>query len=397
MSVISASKAERVIPCPASYQLEQQVPVLYTVFSIQGNVYHSAMELLLAGNVTSKDSTDELIGQDLGYGKEWAITQEGVNTKIWPALQAFWEYVKQWDLDDWFIENKLSIKSIIPDTTYSIVDILAKDKMNRLHVIDWKFGDGMIVSAEDNYQLGFCAGCALYDEEKEIVDFCKEINDELVLTVIQPTMRLDESVSTWVTTVGWVENLIDLAEKAVKEALSDERTVNPGAHCRWCRAKPICPAHKAGAIEALTRKPQSMTTVELAEVMDLATRLKPWISAVFTLAQHEMESGVQVPGYKLVNKRPVRKWVDEAKAEALLKKNPKIKAGEMYKKTLLSPTQIEKSFPDFYHKKLESNVEKRSSGLTIVADSDKRPAVANNMALLSNAMKQIETGKGKSK
>jgi len=68
----------------------------------------------------------------------------------------------------------------------------------------------------------------------------------------------------------------------------------------------------------------------------------------------------------------------------------------MYNKQLKSPAQMEKSAKNVFKKKLESKVTKVSSGVTLVSDTDTRPAVSGSMQLLAGELGKInrkqETG-----
>jgi hypothetical protein len=128
-----------------------------------------------------------------------------------------------------------------------------------------------------------------------------------------------------------------------------------------------------------------MDPIQIAAAMHMAELLKPWIDAVYEFAQNQMEKGVSIPGYKLVQKHARRKWTDEDMAIKIMRRS-KIKAADMYTKTIISPTQAEKLNKKLYSNRLAKYVESRSSGLTIVADTDNRPAVVSGVNLLAHAL-----------
>lgn len=217
-------------------------------------------------------------------------------------------------------------------------------------------------------------------------------NGEIVLHVIQPRVGDDLVRHSWPTDVAYVEKFIDQAAEACDAALKPGAPIKAGSHCRWCRAKPVCPAHEQAAVDALGKQPDAMTATELADALNKATLLKAWIADVFALAQRELEGGASVPGYKLVKKRPTRKWTDEAEAEKALRAR-KVKVGEMFApRKLLSPTQLEKSLPSVYET-VSDLVELKSSGVTVAPDTDKREAVVDSFALLGEALPDAPNGK----
>jgi len=382
-TIIGGSKAAQRINCPASYKLEEKMPKqVGSDYAREGSMLHAAMELILASELRGKD-LDQLVGQDLGFGDDLIVTIDHVRNKLAPATDAFWELVGEHRIEDWFVEAKVSLGAVIPGA-FGTCDVLAKDSRKRLWVIDWKFGDGVAVDVEGNYQLGFYAGCALYEnEDEEINAFTADVTG-VVCCIVQPRAGSNRTYDTWETTIDWVEDLVDLAVKAVEQAQAPEPPIKAGPHCRWCSARPICPAHTALATDALTHTPGSATTVELSVLLEKAELLKRWVNDVYALAQCELENGATIPGWKLVPKQPRRQWVDELNAEARLRK--KFRKIDIVKETLISPTQAEKLNKKFYDKWLTPLVESKSSGLTIAPDSDKREAVVNPFALLANAL-----------
>lgn len=397
-NIMGGSTAAQRINCPGSYQLELEQPKgPPSEFADRGSMLHAAMELLVTADPESiKDAEPlfaEMIGQDFGFeGHE--VTQELVDTKLRPALDAWFAVLDEYDLEDWFIEQRVSLETVVKGA-FGTTDILAKDTKKRLHVLDWKFGDGVVVPVKGNYGLGFYAGAALYDEDEELIEFCDDITG-VVLHIVQPRVGSEQALYTWETTEQWIEALVDQAGEAMQKAMSEKPPLKTGPWCRWCAAKPVCPAQNNLASEALGKQPESMSGIELAEALKKADILKSWIASVYDLAQRELESGAAVPGYKLVQKQPRRQWVDATAAEKAMRK-AKIKVGDMFKKSLISPTQLQELNKEVYSSLQSDHVIMHSSGLTVVDDSDKREAVTSSMDLLANALPDEKQAKAKRK
>ena len=386
--VLGGSTAEQRKNCAGSNYYESQVPDIEesTEFADRGNMLHSGMELLITAdpdNMTeAKPLLQQLIGQDMGYaGHE--IDQELIDTKLEPAMSAWFDIRDRWQLDDWFIEQRVSLESVIPKA-FGTADIIAKDLDGRLHILDWKFGDGVIVRVEANDGCAFYCAAALYDDDPELVEFCADITS-IVFHIVQPVEGADSPYHTWETNEAWIEKWIDQVSKSVNLGQQEDPPVKAGSWCRWCRAKPICPAYTALAAEALSKPPESMTATDLSYALSQADLLKDWIKSVYTLAQKELESGAAVPGYKLVEKQKRRQWLNGDDAEVRLKR-ARLKVDEMYKKVLISPPQLEKLRPKLYSQIADEYVILASSGFTIAPDSDKRAAVTGSMELLANAL-----------
>jgi hypothetical protein len=389
---MGGSTATQRVNCPGSYPLEQKAPPKPdSDFATQGSVFHAAMELLETALDPDSENYEkeyrkalkDLEGQDLGFGEQWAITPEQIKAKIIPAGHAFISVLNNWQLEDWFIEQRVSLEAVIPGA-FGTADLLAIDSEKRLHVLDYKFGDGVVVPVTGNMGLTFYAAATLYDTDPELTEFCEDITG-VVLHIVQPRIGADQVLWTWETDENFIEAFVDQAAAAMEQAILPDPPTKPGDWCRWCAAKPICPSYDQLASEALSKAPKAMTAVELAERLHIADLLKSWISDVYALAQQEMSSGVAVPNYKLVQKQPRRVWNDEAEAIKVMKRR-KLRVADMYKRTLLSPAQIEKKAPDLYSSVLADLVHLHSTGLTIVADTDKREAVTSSMDLLANAI-----------
>lgn len=390
-AVLSGSTFFRLANCAASRELEKKMPPEGDKpYADQGSVYHEAMAEILNSDIAAGKEWDLVGGKHYEYDEQFAITEEGFKQKIVPALDALDEIYDQIEkggatVVTCLVEQRLSLGSVV-EGAFGTCDVLLLTSDGVLWVIDWKFGDGVGVDVEGNYQLGFYAGCAIYDDKKEV----KAIADKatsITLAIVQPRVGANRVWEAWPTTLDWVEDLVDIAVATVKKADGSDPPIKAGSHCRWCRAKPICPAHNALATEAISETPSTMDPIRLAAALKRALILQDTIAETFALAQRELENGVAIPGWKLVNKQPRRYWKDEEKAEKALKRKYGVKSA--FKRTLMSPTQAEKLGDKFYGHALRKFVDSKSSGTTIAPDSDNRTAVEPHSALLSDALKKM--------
>ncbi len=390
-NVMGGSTASRRINCPGSYLAEKDKPGEESEYAIRGSMLHAAMELLLTADPQNDTELFEcltgFIGEDLGFDHE-PISAGLADDKLRPAWEAWQQVVEEYDIDDWFIEQRVSFGDIIPGA-FGTADVVAKDTARRLHVLDWKFGDGVPVPAEANTGLGFYAGGALYDEDPELQEFCDEITG-VVLHIVQPRVGSSEVLHSWETTEDWIEALVEQAAAAVELAKQPDAPRTPGPWCQFCKDRVGCPAQQQLATLALQGEPKSMTSVELGAALTMAQQLKTWIAEVVKLAEKEAEGGAAIPGFKLVNKRPTRVWTDADEAEKILR-NAKIKVGDMCTRQLSTPAGAQKAHKKLYADKLSDIVVMHSSGLTLVPESDRRQAVVSGAELLANALPEQET------
>jgi hypothetical protein len=118
--------------------------------------------------------------------------------------------------------------------------------------------------------------------------------------------------------------------------------------------------------------PSELTPLDISLVLEQAELISTWISKVRLHAEELLKNGEEVPGWKLVAKRGIRKWADEREAEEAF--------GDLdgaYKTELISPTQMEKLLKKngIDVRALEPLITKESSGTTLVKADDKRAEV----------------------
>lgn len=130
------------------------------------------------------------------------------------------------------IEQKLDFSCYVPDGYGTGDCIIVSD--DRIHIMDFKYGTGVMVEAEDNPQMKLYALGAL-----ELYDALYDIR-EVSMTIFQPRR---ENVSTWTISVeelrAWAENVL---KPKAKMAYDGEGEYLPGEWCTFCRAAVRCRA-----------------------------------------------------------------------------------------------------------------------------------------------------------
>lgn len=279
-----------------------------------------------------------------------------------------------------------------------------------LGVLDYKFGR-QVVPVEENPQLLFYADAARTTFPEEYGN-CTHVE----MSIIQPAS--DNLIDTWKTTPErleeYADTLCDAVEKAESltriskqgidngshtnswtaayEALSDS-LCNMGKYCQWCPLEFVCPKKRAQAAVALDFTIPEKNSLSKKEVddlaywMDQASALESFASAIRSKVQGLLDKNVKVPGWKLVERRANRVWVDEDAAKAFAKKE-KIKATQYNVVKFVTPAQMEK----LIGKKTpipETLIARRSSGHTVAPMTDKRIDLnAGQFAALKDLPKQ---------
>src|SRR5699024_11075765 len=209
------------------------------------------------------------------------------------------------------IEQRLDFSCYVPDGFGTGDCVIISD--DKLHIIDFKYGMGVLVDAVDNPQMKLYALGAL-----EIYDSLYDI-EEVSMTIFQPRR---ENVSTWTIPVkelkDWAEN--ELKPKA-KKAYEGEGDYLPGEWCTFCRAAVKCRARaeeKLKLAQMEFKLPPLLTDSEIEEVLSKLSDLTKWANEIIAYATDAaVNHGKEWSGFKVVQGRSVRKYKDEeAVAEA---------------------------------------------------------------------------------
>jgi len=140
-----------------------------------------------------------------------------------------------------------------------------------------------------------------------------------------------------------------------------------------------------GVVErSIAQAVATLPAAQISEYLEKADQLESWISDLRALALQMMENGAKLPGYKLVAKRGIRKWVDEASAKAALLAH--LPESEVVESSLISPAQAEKKLKKLKLALPEGQAVSMSSGSTFAPVSDPRPEVIDLARALSKLM-----------
>ena len=350
-TVVGGSTAKRVMNCPGSVALVQLAPPSpSSVYADKGTLLHSAISEVLLGE-------DNVIG--MTYEGQ-TLDQDMIDQKMQPALDLLDKLDPNGEMK-LAIETRVGFGKFLPGA-FGSCDVLGR-LGNTAYIIDWKFGDGIAVDAEENEQLMYYAAAAMRTPEVAWV-FDGAVAIECV--IIQPPV-----IRQWTTTPARIKAFEKDLKRAVKVASLPDAKLNPGDHCRFCPAKPTCPAMTGAVDRALKVKLDAVDDDMLGKYAANAVLLQGWIDDLNALVQTKLEKGYKIPGWKLVAKRGTRSWVDQGKAAdalAALGVDP-------IKKEIVSPAQAEKLLKAKKQNLPEGLTVSVSSGDTLAPESDPRPAV----------------------
>jgi hypothetical protein len=364
-NIVGGSTAKRVINCPGSVALVQKMPPKPSnEHADRGTLLHNVI-------------AEHLEGKPITLGVKYndqVLTQELVDEKLTPALKALDEVDPTQNMV-YEVETRVGFGDLLPGV-FGSTDLIGRVG-SRAVVLDWKFGDGVMVDAVENPQLMFYAAAAMRtDEAKWAFDGA----DEVECIIVQPPM-----IRRWVTTKERIAAFELELVSAVKQAQQPNAKLMAGDHCRWCNAKPICPVMNGAVDRALKTTLDGIDTVTMSQMLQSADLLEQWLKDIRGLAHQVLEKGGKVPGYKLVAKRSTRQWADEA----AVAKSPLFLGLPIYEPKLISPAQAEKLLKKEGKELPKELVVSISSGNTMASEDDPRPAVVLIGQQLTAALNKI--------
>lgn len=368
-ALLSPSAAHRWINCTAAPRLEADVEDKGSEFAAEGTLAHAycAQKLKAFLGLPTEDEAKEIAELNdryhTGEMDEYTDTYKTIVLEKYNAARA---KTKDALL---LIETRLDFSEYVPDAFGTADAIIIAD--GTMEVIDFKYGKGVKVSAEDNSQMKIYALGAY-----EKFSFEYKI-DRVRMTIIQPRI---ENFSEWELSVSelmaWTDSV--LTPKAQQAYKGDGPQV-PGDWCQFCKVKSSCRALTQKCIEAAKNHPDPklISPDELAaDVLPMLATVKTWLAGVEDYALQQALSGVQLAGWKVVEGRSVRKITDQDGAALALNKAG-YKTTEIYKpQELRTITDLEKLTGKKQFAAICGDfIEKPQGKPTLVPESDKRPAI----------------------
>lgn len=327
---LSASGAERWMRCPGSVQLEEGFEDKQSDYTLEGTKAHELAEKLLNRYFHKKR---------YNLSKYEADMLEYVNNFVDYVIEIYNSLKVKYKLEPKIlVEQRLDLSAYVPESfgTGDVVIIGEKE----LHIIDLKYGKGVVVDAIDNPQLRLYALGAL-----EEFGWLYEI-DTVTTHIVQP--RLDAESKERLSVIeleSWGETIVKPAALQAFDEDCNETTI--GNWCRFCKAKAICKAQRDYHMQLAQQEfedleaAKELSSQEIAEVLKIGESLVDWYNAVKEYALGIALQGEEVPGFKVVEGRSSRKITD---TDSLVERlhGEGYEDAVLFEKKLLSLTNLEK-------------------------------------------------------
>jgi hypothetical protein len=368
-SLFGPSTLPRAMRCTGSVRLciENDAHSVDTEYSLEGSNAHALAQRAFEYHREVK----VFLGCEFQYMRGGEVVTFSPDEDMCRYVQEYIDWCTELP-GDHYVETVLHFGEFLPLPTFG-TDDHAAIFAETLIVTDLKYGQGEKVYAEDNEQL-LAYALLFYLEWSWMYEIRK-----IVLRICQPRLN---HFDVWECTVGQLLEFSTRMQGAVAQAISDEATLVPGElQCRFCPMSGRCAAqteaiHKlvAGDFDSFD-DPQvvgePLSYEELGKCLELRDTVKHWLKALEKRAFEAIMRDVEVPGWKIVEGKSNRCWVNEAATEAWLTEH-KVPKGKMYEKTLLSPAQAEKLFKGDQKKEVGALARKPPGRPVLAHISDKR-------------------------
>lgn len=372
-AILSASGASRWLACTPSARLEEQFPDSTSEYAKEGTLAHEVCELKVRKNLIEQMPT-RTYNTKLKKLKENELWQDEMDKFTDAYLEYIQELVHSYSCSPAvMVEKKVDFSQYVPEG-FGTADciVIAEGTM---HIIDFKYGKGVAVSAENNPQMKLYA-LGAYLEYSMLYPI-----EKIKMAIVQPRLENEASESEIFVAelMDWAENVVKpLAEKAYK----GEGTYIAGSHCRFCRAKATCRERARMNLEASKfemRAGALLSDTEVGEALKIAQDLAKWAEDLKEYALTESLKGKIISGWKAVEGRSVRAFKDTDLAIKTIVDSG-IDEALLYERKQLTLAQIEKLLGAKQFKELVGElVEKAPGKPTLVLETDKREKIVNRI------------------
>ena len=357
-ALLSASSSERWLNCTPSARLEETVPEKASAYAAEGTLAHSKAEEKLTnyleGHPRKKvQCPDKEMDEATTNYRNYVIEVLNAEKKKDPCAQLFVEV--EVDLSKWIPEGFGTSDAVVVST-------------DTLHIIDFKYGEGVPVNAYHNSQLLLYAAGTMNIYEP-LYGF-----SNITVHIYQP--RIDH-FDSYTTTVEKLEKWLNgTVLPMAKMAYAGEGTKVSGDWCKFCRAKATCKqrAHEMYGL-AEEKMDHLLSTEEIAELLPKLGPIAKWAKDLQDYALETALSGTKYKGYKVVEGASRRKITDDLEAMKKLQT-----AGYQYtditETRLRTITELQKLVgKNELPKVLGDTLVKPPGAPTLVPESDKRPDI----------------------
>lgn len=360
-ALLSASASKQWLNCPPSAKLCAEVSDSSSSYAQQGTDAHALCEykvLVATGKKGLTDPTSHLSY----YDAEMENCAEEYSNYV---LEEFLKAKEHCSDPELLVEQRLDFSRWVPEGFGTGDCIIVADDI--LHIIDFKYGLGVLVEAEGNPQM-MCYALGALDIYDGIYDI-----KAVKMTIFQPRR---DNVSSYemdkADLLNWANTVLSPTAKLAYEGKGDFKA---GDHCQFCKIKATCRKRAEYNLELARydfEMPAHLETTEIAAILPKVDELVSWVNDIKEYALQQALSGAVYDGYKVVEGKSNRKYADDDAVAFAVKD-----AGfDPYEKKLLGITAMTSLLgKQKFNELLGGLITKPQGKPTLVPATDKRPAL----------------------
>ena len=315
-SLISPSNFERRMLCPGSLNAEKDLPEQTSTYAQMGTLLHERT-VLYHEYLKFSEATKLQYNEQAKVKWSDGLFEDDKNAVIGAAnyFQKLKNEKSHTVILAEFHEMKCNLSFIYHDmkgTADSVLLMLDIKTQNvEVHVIDYKFGKGVVVDAYKNFQLLMYAIGVLHDDKiKKIIDGRQH---SVHVHIVQPFIRNSRWDLTLIDTVCYINN-IDRYKKIAEACYGPNAKRTPDKKaCQFCKAKPTCYA-LAKTVPKLDTDVFDLEDDEISKIYDNRDLIKMYLTSIEEYIRNKI-STTGFDGYEIVPKMSNRKWTSEASKE----------------------------------------------------------------------------------
>lgn len=387
----SPSTAHQWLICALSVLAQKNIPNESSTYSEEGTAAHEYAALWLITGVPPQLPWKAKNGFEFSNDPDESGDQMG-------AIRVYVNKVLELKADGKiFVEQRTPIEFLTGEKGAcgtTDVFIVSKDGKT-VYVIDFKFGQGVRVDADNNPQIQMYI-LGVLNQFEVVLDEVENIYGVIIQSRLghySECKYSKEDLDVFADEVKFKSNFIQRTLRGEVKIIPEQDYVPGEKQCRFCRAKSICPALAEHTLKitaddfvSLDSKPkfdnalakiETIDNTKLAWFMQNLGLIEDWIGAVRARAEIELFAGHDVPGFKLVQgKKGNRKWEDEKLVEQTMK-DWRMKTDDIYKMKVISPADAEKAFKEQPKRwaKLQELITQNEGKPSVAPSTDPRPAL----------------------
>ena len=310
-ALLSPSASHRWINCAAAPRLEAGEEDRGSSFAAEGTLAHAycarRLKKYLCLPTPSEDAEIAQLSAEYHTGEMDEHT-EAYSLQVIEKLLAAQRTTPDARL---LVETRLDFRDYVPESFGTADAIIIADGC--IEVIDFKYGKGVKVDAPNNSQMMIYALGAV---ERFGLDYRI---DRVRMTIVQPRLN---HLSEWEITTGALHQWADeVLIPAARRAYRGDGEAVAGDWCKFCKVRGRCRAlaERCTALAADHPDPRLLTFAEVAALLSEVSVVSTWAAGLEEFALRAALDGAELPGWKVVAGRSVRRIADPDSVAAALR------------------------------------------------------------------------------